>query len=479
MNEGDFDKIISKKLKEEVPVYPNLDANWQKVKDKMALLQDQKPSMGGVVILPNSGNNTGQRKWLVPTLLGALLLMLGSNGWLVWHLSQTQNNNTQLTTEKQKTIKTLYHTDTIVETRVIYKTDTIYQKVVVYQTLVAQPSDYADKKAANNTPSVSPIESPNKRNDDNTVHNDWGAKGTSPYSVPHQPTNSNGLTVSIQQTSLSTPFISDVKKQTTDLVTPKQVHNHTLVDSIQSPQMTITDSLDTKLKSPIEDTLRYTKTPFDSLEIKPTISLQPIIKTSPKKIIVDHYALGIQGGFSGILPKVMGVDIGKWLGVAGEMAFKNGVCLSLSLDNSKQHFKTTIREALTNLPKDPPMTENYKLKYVEGKMSTLQAGIGISYHFMTEKKIKPFISAGYARRWLLPQAVEFEFTNKKTGEDKSFHINDKSYHQDSWFNIGMGMETAFNTWFSIRLKTEYIIDPNHGLKPYNHVLLRGGIFYKF
>lgn len=473
MNERDFDKIISKKLKNEESDYPNLDANWQKVKDKMANLQDQKPSAGGVVVLPNlNEGNRGNRRWIVPTLLLSLLALLGMNGWLFWRLSKTTETNTPTTlnaNQNQNMGQTIRLYDTIVETKVVYKIDTVYKKVVVYQSIMAQSTNNAHLIEAKKTPSVS---TPHTTPTDNKIDNKLASDIKSPLS-----TASNDIKAHISD---ATNTASSVSNQQINHAIPTNVgEKKQTIDSSQSPQVSLTDSLNTKLKSPLDDTMHYAKVPYDSLEMKPTESLQKIIKAAPKKAIVDYYTLGLQSGTSWTIPLKEGVEPSFWYGLAGEIAFKNQLRLGISLDNTSFQFKTKTRDPLLSVPADPPMTENYDLEYIEGKPTSIQAGIGLTYLLSSKSRFKPLISVGYMRRWVLPYEAEFEFTNKVTGDHRSFDVSNTNVHKDNWLNLGIGVETQLLRRLNTRLKAEYIYDPNHGNIGLNQFLLRGGIYWAF
>lgn len=489
MNEGDFDKIISKKLKEEAGDYPNLDANWQKVKDKMTSLQDQKPSVGGVVVLPNTNEgNRGNRRWIVPTLLLSLLALLGLNGWLLWRLSKTTETNTPTTltanqNRNQNMGQTIRLYDTIVETKVVYTIDTVYKKVIVYQSVMAQSTNNAHLIEAKKTPSVSTTHTTPT---DNTIDNKLASDIKSPLNTasndikaPISDATNTASSVSNQQINHVIPSKAKENKQTNDSTITVSQDTKSVIDSTQSPQVSLTDSLSTHLKSPSDDTLRYAKVPFDSLEMTPTESLQKIIKAAPKKAIVDFYILGLQSGLSWTIPLKEGVEPSFWYGLSGEIAFKKRLRLGISLDNTSFQFKTKTRDPLLSVPADPPMTENYDLEYIEGTPTSIQAGIGLTYLLSSKSHVKPLISVGYMRRWVLPFETEFEFTNTTTGDRRSFDVHSTTVHKDNWLNLGIGVETQLLHRLNARLKAEYIYDPNHGNIGLNQFLLRGGIYWAF
>ena len=95
-----------------------------------------------------------------------------------------------------------------------------------------------------------------------------------------------------------------------------------------------------------------------------------------------------------------------------------------------------------------------------------------------KSKINPFVSLQYSHRWIVPHTVEFEFTNRLTGDEKSFKVENYS-HQDNWLLIGAGIETPLAPKVFGQLKAEYLYDPNHGNSSLKYVLLRGGVFYRF
>lgn len=465
MNEGDFDKKISEKLKDDHTNYPDLDKNWQKVVKKLAETPPSKPTAGGLIVLPNGGGN--QKSTLVPWLLSGLLLLLGSNAWLVWHLYEAKNSPKSAILDNTIAPQTVRLYDTIIETKVIYKIDTIYKTVVVQETIDQQYNNsfrfnHKDNFSTSSTipPSVFSSNPDIKQTQSNT---------TTGQTIDEK-TNDKTATSHILQ---------DSSKGNTDAI----AQNHLPSSGTSAQSYTNTDSLNDNqlnLSKPKTDSVKFAVVPYDSLEMKPQQGLSGniIIKPSRKKLVIDHYGIGLQGGLSLEFPKVDDVKQGNWIGLTSEIALNKHLRLSVSGDYMSLHYKTKTRNPLLELPNDPPMTENYNLKYIEGTPISITANMGIAYFLKPKSKFNPFVSIGYTYRWIIPHTVEFEFTNKLTGDERSFRVEDYR-HKDKWLILGAGVETALASHIFGQLKTEYIYDSNHGNKQLNYLLLRGGVFYRF
>jgi hypothetical protein len=468
MNEGDFDKKISEKLKDDHTNYPNLDKNWQKVVRKLAETPPSKPTAGGLIVLPNDGGN--QKSALVPWLLTGLLLLLGSNAWLVWHLYEAPNSPKSVILENKiapQTPQTVRLYDTIIETKVIYKIDTIYKTVVVQETFGSPHNNsfklnHKDNFSTNTTipPSVFPSNPDIKQVQSNTTTGQ----------TTDEKTNDKTATSHILQDS------SNENKGSIS-------QNHLPSSGTSAQSYTNTDSLNDnphRVVLPKTDSLKIAVVPYDSLEMKPQQGLNEsaIIKPSRKKLVINHYGIGLQGGMSWELPKLNGVDNGYWIGLANEIALNKHLRLSILADYTAFHYKALTRSTLHAIPNDPPMTENYNLKYIESTTPSVLAGLGVSYFLKPKSKINPFVSLQYSHRWVVPHTVEFEFTNKLTGDEKSFKVENYS-HQDNWLLFGAGIETSLAPKVFGQFKAEYLYDPNHGNSSLKYLLLRGGVFYRF
>ena len=450
MNEGDFDKKISAKLKDDHKNYPNLDKNWDKVVKKLAENPTSKPTAGGVIVLPNEkGGN--QKPTLVPWLLTGILLLLSSNAWFVWHAYKTQNNPKAVILDNTivpQTPQTVRLYDTIVETKIIYKVDTIYKTVVVEKTVGSQYNKSFGLNHKNNFTNSS-ISTP------------------SVFS-----SNSDAKTVISHISQESAPAKKDSIAQNHLPILENFAQSHTNTDSLNNNSH--------KVAFAKTDSVKIAVMPYDSLELKPQQGLAEhiIIKPSRKKLAINHYGIGLQGGMSSELPKLSGIDNGYWLGLTDEISFNKHLRLSVSADYMSFHYKTLTRGTLYPIPENPPMTENYNLKYIESKNPSVLVGLNIAYFLKPKSKINPFVSVQYSHRWLLPHTVEFEFTNKITGDEKSFKVESYS-HQDNWLLFGAGVEMPLAKKVFGQLKAEYLYDPNHGNSSLKYALLRGGVFYRF
>ena len=453
MNEGDFDKKISAKLKDDHTNYPNLDKNWQKIVQKMAENPSSKPTAGGVIVLPNEkGRN--QKSTFVPWLLAGMLLLLSSNAWFVWNLYETQNSpkpavlDNIIVPQIPQTHQTVRLYDTIVETKIIYKIDTVYRTVVVEKNLSNQ-----DNKS---------------------------------FKLNHKDnfTNSSISTPSVfSSNSDIKTVISHISQESTPAKKDSIAQNHLPILENFAQSHTNTDSLNNnshKVAFAKTDSVKTAVMPYDSLELKPQQGLAEniIIKPSRKKLAINHYGFGLQGGTSWESPKLSGIDNGYWLGLTDEISFNKHLRLSLSADYMSFYYKMLTRSTLHPIPENPPMTENYNLKYIESQNPSVLVGLNIAYFLKPKSKINPFVSFQYSYRWLLPHTVEFEFTNKITGEEKSFKIENYS-HRDSWLLVGAGVEMPLAKKVFGQLKAEYLYDPNHGNSSLKYALLRGGVFYRF
>lgn len=515
MNEGDFDKKISEKLKDDHKNYPDMDKNWQKVVKKLAENPSSKPIAGGVIVLPNEKEGN-QKSSLIPWLLAGLLLLLSSNAWFIWHLYEAKNSQKSVILDNKvvaQTPQTVRLYDTIVETKVIYKVDTIYKTVVVQETFGSQNNNaLLSTKLGNNRfvttipPSVFSPNSDIKQalSNTSTLTAINSGKTTSTINEKERTTQAETKTNSKTENTITASKIEtntmDKTAQTTDeKIDDKTATSHILQDGTNENKDTIaqnhlqsfgnlaqshtnTDSLNDNSHTALSktDSVKIAVVPYDSLELKPQQGLVEniIIKPSRKKLVINHYGIGLQGGTSWELPKLSGVDNGYWMGLTNEIAFNKHLRLSISADYMSFYYKSLTRSTLHAIPDNPPMTENYNLKYIESTTPSILAGLNVSYFLKPNTKINPFVSVQYSHRWVVPHSVEFEFTNKITGDEKSFRVENYS-HQDNWLLFGAGVEIPLAKKVFGQLKAEYLYDPNHGNSSLKYVLLRGGIFYRF
>jgi opacity protein-like surface antigen len=440
-NENDynnkFDDFFRDKLNE-VPNFPNQKENWQKVSN---VLHTQP--------IHKAHASLRSYWWVVP-----MLFLLGWNGCQMQMLQQIKTNNMVLHEDNillKKSMQQLQTQlvathDTIRKSHTILIQDTIYRRVYVFEKINANPAYYAEKDTFSTVLGHS--------NKDFSINNTSKTSHITNVSPNVKPITKDTSEQFLQNNSIQpkdTTYKS-VATTITDTLAQKTVH---LQDSTQT--------------QPLPTTADEADTPIAPKNI-------PIKKPTFREI-----SMGLQAGFSDLMPHTPQIYSAQWLGGSAEWAMHPNFRLVGTVDRSDFHFKILEMPKNTeplNLPAQPAMLNDaFKLGYIESNVTSWNVGLEANYQLLPNAKVRPFLSAGYMYHRVLPHEIEFEFKNMAINAEKGIKVMSAS-HTDQWWQLGGGVETKLTNDLKVKLSATTIYDNNHGINSLNYWLVRLGVFYQ-
>jgi hypothetical protein len=211
---------------------------------------------------------------------------------------------------------------------------------------------------------------------------------------------------------------------------------------------------------------------------KPAIHLR---KKLP--IRIQPIGIGIQQGFSKFIIMPKNIGGAHWQGLYSDLTFSKNTTIRLSMDYANLNYKISERPTLSEplrLPAEPTSVgQDFRLKYIEGYISSVQTGIGVQYTFPNRSKWRSFLTGGYFFRTVLPNKTEFEYQHKSLDDEKSVKVFTTGLMYDHWWFAGLGSSVPIYDKWRLQMSAKYIYDNNHNNHSIHYGLIQAGLFYHF
>jgi hypothetical protein len=464
MNDKDFDKIFSKKLKEEKASIAD-EKSWEALASQLNE-HDRKKVSGGI--------KTRNLAWLLPLLL----LLLSINVWSLLKMNQTKKQNLILGDELKALKKVLQKQDTLIQTQYIYKTDTVFIKSNNF------------KKADNNISleqalpkTLSPI-------------NDYTSSPTvlQGFDVPSETTKP--LTTADGSDFTSTNRVKSENK------TSQQVENSldlALNNSSKIGNKAIQQDDIENIKIN-ENQVLLTTLPLlkgfvvNSLKPKPEIILLSLPISVPAPIIenrkINRFYFGVNSGFINYHTLWLnkdGLEVGRneksyQVGLKMEYALTNNWRVTAATDYCPYNFNIKWLDNRYNLPPTPnyynPNTST--LNSIKGSQKLYLGSMGFKYVFNTNSRLRPYLATAYTAMRIEPYDAEYTFTHTATG--KTYTNKTVLTKGADILNIALlngGLEYRLQKHIVMQADAFYYKDINAVKKTYDLFGLRGAVLVGF
>lgn len=391
---------------------PRFDASdWDDMQSRLDATQDAPKSYF---------NKFG---WLVAA---GLLLLTGSNLFLLKELQKTNNTVKQLLTNQ----------DTIVKTSVVYQTDTIY----INNSSVAFNSNSNSKKQ-NTTAS---IYSKTTTSYKSTTNNQEGNKWLKDYSS-NSPLNNSIFNKEVDELKFRTnPQIY--------LYSNPSIINH----EAQSDPTTRNNALSLLPSIPL------------GLLNNPTYSFPSVVSTAyvsaKKNKKLGQYLYPM-------MPK--GLEVGSFIGTSifapsnyDDLHTRQpGVAINIVFSDAWRIWSSASQTRLTyeskqmgeeyGIPEIPIPSDEWKIEEIYVTRKIWSADIGLQYNFRTNKKLQPFLGAGYGTSSMTLNDLRYKFENRMTDES---YYEDRSFTKEQQLEFAIirsGLNYRLNKW-SLGLEGVYL-----------------------
>jgi hypothetical protein len=462
MNDKDFDKIFSKKLKEE-KIHPVDEKGWELLASQLDA-DDRRKVVGGVKTRP--------LLWLLPLLF----LLLGMNIWSLVKMSQAEKHSVVLGNELKGLKTVLLKRDTLIQTQYIYKTDTVF--------IQSNNAKGFDKNTSSST-----FQLKNEGSfTDNTTPSVFqgfqaGSEKTKILNAVKSFENNLGKRIekNAENTSLSLDFnnINDSKVNT---IESKVAENNNSESSKRQTPFSLLTELPT-----LKNWVRTPETRPELLVLRyPVSAPSPIIEN--KK--VNRFYIGLNGGFINYHTLWLnrdGLEIGRneksyQVGLKTEYALTSNWRLTASADYCPYDFKIKWLDSRYNLPPTPnyynPATST--LNSIIGSQKMYLGSLGFKYVFNTNTRLQPYLATAYTAMRIEPYDAEYTFTHtatNKTYTNKTHLDGGTDVQKIALLNGGL----EYRAFKHLVLQAEgfYYKDMNKTQKTFDLFGLRGAVLIGF
>jgi hypothetical protein len=466
MNDKDFDKIFSKKLKEE-KIHPVDEKGWEVLASQLDA-DDRRKVVGGVKTRP--------LLWLLPLLF----LLLGINVWSLVKMGQAEKHSVVLENELKGLKTVLLKHDTLIQIQYIYKTDTVFipsnntQKFDKNTSFNAFQLENEGSIAGNNPPLLSRS----------------GGIGFQGFQADSEALNTLNAGKSYENKVIKTtnniienpPTLIKGNKNEVNTIENEITQNSNSESSKRQTPFSILTELPT-----LKNWVRTPETRPELLVLRYPVSISsPIIEN--KK--VNRFYIGLNGGFINYHTLWLnrdGLEIGRdeksyQVGLKTEYALTSNWRLTASADYCPYDFKIKWLDSRYNLP---PMPNYYNpatstLNSIIGSQKMYLGSLGIKYIFNTNTRLQPYLATAYSAMRIEPYDAEYTFTQTATGKTytNKTHLDGGADVQKIALLSG-GLEYRVFKHFVLQTEGFYYKDMNKTKKTFDLFGLRGAVLIGF
>ena len=472
MNDKDFDKIFSQKLKEEKNL-PVDERSWEVLASQLDE-HDRSKVVGRV--------KTRHLAWLLPLLF----LLLGMNVWSLVKMSQAEKRSTLLQNDIQNLKTVLIKHDTIIQTQYIYKTDTVF--------IQSNTAKKFDKNTSFNTFQI--------KNEELLTGN------TSPLTLPSSSRSGGTAFQSFQTDSEATKTLNTNKsyENKVEKIADKSIESENTPFLLDTPNKLNTSENKVTENSNSEGS--KTQTPFSFLTHLPVLKTWVRIPEKPRPELlvlrfpvsvpspiienkkINRFYIGLNGGFINYHTLWLnrdGLEIGRdeksyQVGLKTEYALTSNWRLTASADYCPYDFTIKWLDNRYNLPPTPnyynPATST--LNGIIGSQKMYLASLGFKYVFNTNTRLQPYLATAYTAMRIEPYDAEYTFTHTATGKTytNKTHLDGGADVQKIALLNG-GLEYRVFKHLVLQAEGFYYKDMNKTQKTFDLFGLRGAVLIGF
>ena len=409
MDDKDFDKLFSDKMR--VATTPDFsDEDWQPLSQRLDGWQRRR---WGILPL-----------WWLGALSG-LLLLSNAIWWFSW-----RESNEQLSSLLQQALQVsekqdITVSDTIYRTVVVHQYDTIYRTVVVRSVLEKGIATTSDEQLTKNQKtdqnaffrSGAPDEG-NSGTGKTITTSDTPGKQSAPTTNSGKAAPSDVAVAGTSAPATSTqPFVPPTGEGVEIAENSEAVISLEEIAQIRAAETTV---------NPLP--LRYVKEirrrPHPPIPLPPLADWETVTpeQKKPFPLIPKTFHLGIGGGWALPGASVIASKSGQVAAVAGEIGFSDQLSLVVEGAYNSLEFQGYVYDQSIGLPTPNPPGDDYDSKYFEthdAPKPMFQLTTAMRYRFSADKKLSPFLGAGFATQWHPEYELEYEYTHRPSGTEFS------------------------------------------------------------
>ena len=479
MNDENFDKLMSDKLREERD-FPFKETQWLRAESRL-----------------NTSSPTGGWRWfwrsLPLLLLGGGLIYFGyllqKNAEKIADLSRqvadlkqpnVEQNEQNLKPSAVETSPVLQR-DTVVKTVVVRRFDTVFQTLVIRQTVDNQlNSDISEKKTPLST-NAQILKNESLKNDKNnlfenkkeektTIGNDVLAKEKNNL-LDKKPSENGALNkanLTSEKPNLATADNlekGNLKNEKPNLATAENLKNDGLknekpnlatAESLKKDSLKIEKNLLATAEKLENDSLNLRKKITENVTLTDSLKNAPLSTKSASGVInAENQAKSSENVNETQRKIIPTIKLGSFdIGISGGLAFvdsrdarrQNGYSFGLRLGKNigknwqltseiqqrNLHFETVHDDHRLGVPKAEPPTPDDDLESTKATTSFGNIAVGAKYLFGKNVRFQPYLGGQIVGEWRNEEFYDFQFLNRQTNvttpkrvqfDDKVFNIS--------------------------------------------------------
>jgi hypothetical protein len=463
MNDKDFDKIFSKKLKEEKASIAD-EKSWEALASRLD--ENDKNKVSGVV-------KTRNLAWLLPLLL----LLLGINIWSLLKMNQTEKQNEILGYELKALKVGLQKHDTTIQTQYIYKTDTVF-----IQSNNLKKTDKNISYFGNQQKTLS-ADSPNSNPSIFQGFEAFPESKKAFANVVSAGFSSKNLVKGENKTLFQPETLYDLKNSDSNKIENEVLQQDTIENTKRNVNQAILANLPL-LKGSV----------VGSTKPRPEIILLSLPVSAPAPIIENHkinrFYFGASGGFINYHTLWLnrdGLEIGRneksyQIGLKMEYALTSNWRITAAADYCPYNFNIKWLDNRYNLPPKPNYFDSNTstLNSIKGSQKLDIGSMGFKYVFNTTSRLRPYLGLSYTAMRIEPYDAEYTFTHTSTA--KTYTKITTLVGGRNILNIALfngGLEYRLHKHIVIQTDAFYYKDINTIKKTYDLFGLRGAVLVGF
>ncbi|MCC6723334.1 MAG: hypothetical protein IT258_02400 [Saprospiraceae bacterium] len=407
MKQPDFFRLFAEKMQSATPPPDISGGDWQALQGRLDA-HDRKRNR----VLPLG--------WLFG-LTG--LLLLSNLGWfLLWQ--KTDDDVAALRSElPQKASDAVVLHDTVYKQLVVYQYDTIYRTVVVKR---VEQGILAQTMASQN--GTNPAFSTTNSTAQPTATSGQARQTPNGFATQDQATATSAAT---EKLANGLPFLNETIGQ---MATPNELPGLEIGLFPWSARLPILPPADDQM------------TP-----VKQGATAFPLIPQS--------FTLGIGAGGLNPVSKSLASTEGMSASVSAEIGFSKQLAMNLEGSLGRLKFRGYVEDPSLGLPGLVPPGDDYDLKYFEthdDSKQVLQLGIGMRWYFRPDRKLNPWLGAGWTAQWNPSYELELEYTHLSTGMETSDELVVPALQKPlSYAGFNLGLRYRFAEKWQLKLGGYY------------------------
>lgn len=409
MDDKDFDKLFSDKMRSATT--PDFsDEDWQPLSQRLDGWQLRR---WGILPL-----------WWLGALSG-LLLLSNAIWWFSWRESNEQLSSLLQQALQVSENQTIAVSDTVYRTVLVHQYDTIYRTIIVRPVLEGGLATTPEEQLTKNqkTDQYAPA-----RSGASGESNSRAGKTVTTADTPGKP---SGTIANGDRTPPSDPVaegIPDAVADSQPLVPPAGERDEIAENSeafISLEEIAQMRAAETPVNSlPLRYTRELRRRHYQPVPLPPLADWEAVLpeQKKPFPLIPKTFHLGVGGGWSLPGASVIASKSGKVAGLAGEIGFSDRLSLVAEGSYNSLEFQGYVYDESIGLPTPNPPGDDYDFKYFEThnpRKPLLQLTAAMRYRFSSDKKLSPFLGAGFATQWHPEYDLEYEYTHRSSGVEFS------------------------------------------------------------